>query len=76
MKHTFPLGHKFGGNKKKPYRTKQVGVRVPVDLYSEIVGMVKDRVEQWKVINGLKQNNSFDKLKELKGIDSEMLKEC
>jgi len=71
MKHTFPLGHKFGGNKKKPYRTKQVGVRVPESLHLEVVAMVKDRVEQWKVINGLKQNNSFDKLKELKGIDSE-----
>ena len=52
MKHTFPIGHKFGGNKKKPYRTKQLNVRVPVDLHSEIVAIVKDRVEQWKVIKG------------------------
>jgi hypothetical protein len=47
-KHTFPIGHKFGGNKKKPYRTKQVGVRVPESLHSEIVSMVKDKVALWK----------------------------
>lgn len=46
MKHTFPLGHKFGGNKKKPYRTKQVGVRVPESIHSEVVAMVKKYVKE------------------------------
>jgi len=46
MKHTFPLGHKFGGNKKKPYRTKQVGVRVPESIHSEVVTLVKKYVKE------------------------------
>jgi len=48
-KHTFPKGHKFGGNKPKlPYKTKAVGVRVPENIHSEIVAMVKDKVALWK----------------------------
>ena len=39
-KHTFPKGHKFGGNKPKPYRTKAVGVRVPEDIHAECVAVV------------------------------------
>ena len=49
MKHTFPKGHKFGGNKPKlPYRTKAVGIRVPESIHAEIVDMVKDKVALWK----------------------------
>ncbi len=48
-KHTFPKGHKFGGNKPKlPYKTKAIGVRVPEDIHEECVMVVKERVLLWK----------------------------
>ncbi|CAB4131365.1 hypothetical protein UFOVP129_75 [uncultured Caudovirales phage] len=69
-KHTFPKGHKFGGNKPKlPYKTKAVGVRVPEDIHAECVAVVKERVLQWKILQGYNKNNSFESLKNLLGID-------
>ena len=49
-KHTFPKGHKFGGNKPKlPYKTKAVGVRVPEDIHAECVDMVKEKIKHYKL---------------------------
>ena len=48
-KHTFPKGHKFGGNKPKPYRTKAVGVRVPEDIHAECVAVVKEKINAYKL---------------------------
>jgi hypothetical protein len=49
-KHTFPKGHKFGGNKPKlPYKTKAVGVRVPEDIHTECVAVVKEKINAYKL---------------------------
>jgi hypothetical protein len=46
-KHTFPKGHKFGGNKPKPYKTKQIRKHVPEVLYNELIALLNTKCKEY-----------------------------
>ena len=46
-KHTFPKGNKFGGNKPKPYKTKQIRKHVPEDIYIEAIEYLEAKCKEY-----------------------------
>jgi hypothetical protein len=67
-KHTFQIGNKLGGNKPKPYKTKQIRKHVPEDIFNEVIDNINDTIKQWKLLSGHKKSKSLKALKMLKGL--------
>jgi hypothetical protein len=46
-KHTFQIGNKLGGNKPKPYKTKQIRKHVPEDIYIEVIELLNTKCKEY-----------------------------
>ena len=46
-RHTFPKGHKFGGNKPKPYKTIRVNKNVPEAIHASIMDYITAKCKEY-----------------------------
>ena len=46
-KHTFPKGHKFGGNKPKPYKTIRINKNVPEAIHNELIAYLEAKCKEY-----------------------------
>jgi hypothetical protein len=46
-KHTFPKGHKFGGNKPKPYKTIRINKNVPEAIHGTIMDDITTKCKEY-----------------------------
>lgn len=64
--HRFGAKNKQGGNKPRPYKTKQIGKRVPEEIHAEIVQWINKRVKIWKA--GKEVNEVVNRRKFIKDV--------